>query len=257
MPITSMNFLPRALQKAFARVSGPESLRSLLYVIPSNPASNSYWDDFQGSPTGTWPANANWMYPATVGTGTEVIGITAAANGTLTATTGGTSGNGAYQYLGLNWIANQGGIYYIARAKVNTITSAKLELGLTDSITNEGIVNAKATPTWTATDAVGWCFDTSHNGSMDFMSVKAGTTGANIAGFTMDTNYHIYEIVVGIAGQVEGFVDGQNVGGAVAGVTATVALGPEMGCTTRTATLRTGTWDYQGVVGPRGVSLTV
>src|SRR5438105_1604432 len=100
-------------------------------AVSGNPAMVAYWDDFLGSDASTWPASANWMYPATVGTGTEVIGITAGLGGTLTMTTGGTNGNGAYQMFGLNWRGTEG-VYGIWRVQLDAITTAKFEVGFTD-----------------------------------------------------------------------------------------------------------------------------
>lgn len=251
--------MPRNLARSFQRLSsdGTGNLSSILAAAMGNPAFNGYWDDFQGSDASTWPASANWMYPATVGTGTESITIVAAQNGTLRTQTGTNSGDGAYQYLGLNWVANSGGIYYIIRAKLSSAATNKFEVGLTDSLTNEGVVATEATPTFTATDGVVFVFDTSNDTHLHFISCKAGVVAANVdTGIVVDANFHVYEIYVGPNGSVEGYVDGQNIGGNAAGLTATAPLTPGFGDTTRTTSAKSLTVDYQGCWSPRGTSLT-
>ena len=244
----AIRFLPQRLDVAFSRMAFPEHLKALI-ALQGGPEHVAYWDDFVGSPTGTWPSNANWMYPATVGTGTEVIGITAGLGGTLTCTTGGTSGNGAYQHVGLNWRGTEG-IYYACRFKVDSAATVKFELGLTDSITNEGAINAKASPTFTATDAAVFCFDTVDDTNLTFMTVNAGAAGANTDMGTTPTltSYNIAEIRVQ-GGFASGYINGQYVGGGA--LTTTAPLTPYVGCTTRTGSTRTLTVDWQACVGPR------
>lgn len=247
------SYMPSNVRNAFKRMAsgaGADNLKTLI-ALQGNPAMVGYWDDFVGSPTGTWPANANWMYPATVGTGTESILITAGLGGTLTCTTGSNSGDGAYQTFGLNWRGTEG-VYGIWRVKLDNIATAKFECGFTDSLTNEGVVATKATPTWTATNGAVFCFDTVHNTSVDFMSVNGGVTGANAAGsglFTLvaDT-YATFEIRV-LGGFCAGYVNGQFVGGGA--ISATAPLTPFVGATTRTTATRRLTTDFQGAVGPR------
>ena len=243
-----VKFLPRRLDMAMSRLARSENIKDLL-VHTVNPAYTVWADDFVGSPTGTWPANANWMYPATVGTGTEVIGITAALGGTLTCTTGGTSGNGAYQYVGRNWRGTDG-IYFIARVKIDDITTSKFEVGLTDSITNEGAIATKATPTFTASDCAVFVRDTSDDTNLTFITAAGGTVGANAdATFTVASDtYMTLEIVVQ-GGFASGYVNGALVGSGA--VTATTTLTPGFGATTRAAATRTLTVDYGVCVGPK------
>ena len=246
--MAATRFLPRRLDTAFSRLAGPESLKSIL-ALGGGPEYVSYWDDFVGSPSGTWPDTANWSYPATVGTGTEVIGVTAARGGTLTCTTANTSGNGAYQYLGLNWRGTEG-IYYVCRAKIDNVATAKFEIGLSDSLTGEGVVATKATPTFTATDGAVFVFDTADDTNVTFITANAGVVGANVdSSFTVVNDTFFIVEIVAQGGFAAGYLNGQYVGGGA--ITATAALTPGVGATTRAAATRTLTVDYQGCIGPR------
>lgn len=246
------SWTPSNVRNAFKRMAsgaGADNLKTLI-ALAGNPAMVGYWDDFVGSPTGTWPANANWMYPATVGTGTEVIGITAGLGGTLTCTTGGTNGNGAYQTFGLNWRGTEG-VYYIARVKIDSIATAKWEAGLTDSLTAEGAIATKATPTFTATNCAVFAFDTSDDTNITFITANGGVVGANadsVVTLAADT-YVTLEIRV-LGGFAVGYVNGIQCGAGGA-ISATAPLTPYVGATTRATATRTLTCDFQGAVGPR------
>src|SRR3990167_10880645 len=165
MPAT--DFLPRRLYDAFSRAGfDSEPLRGLL-ALAGNPEYVSFWDDFLGTRGGTWPAST--PYAAVVGTGTPVIGITQAINGTMTLTTGANSGDSAGQALGLNW-SGDNGFYFIARVKLDTLASSKFEIGLTDAVGDDGAVTTKATPAFTATDCALFVRDTTEDGEGRFVS---------------------------------------------------------------------------------------
>ncbi len=164
MPAT--DFLPRRLYDSFTRSARfSDSLKSLI-ALQANPEFSALWDDFTGTRTGTWPAGT--PYSATVGTGTEVIGITQAVGGTLTLTTGGTSGNSAGQGFGLNWSGDRG-FYFISRCKLSRTTNVKFEIGMTDAVDDDGAVDVKATPTFTAADCAVAVYDTSDDTKVTFV----------------------------------------------------------------------------------------
>ena len=245
--MAAVRFLPRLLN-AHGKFAGPEHLRSLL-TLPGNPEYISFWDDFLGTGAGTWPASQHWSYPATIGTGTEVIAVvTAAIGGVLTMTTGGNSGDGAYQALGLHWRGTEG-IYFIARAKLTAATTAKFEIGLSDSITGEGVVATKATPTFTGTDGAVFVYDTVDDTNVTFITANGGVVGANVdkGGLTL-TDYHVFEVVVQ-GGFASGYIDGRYIGGGA--ISTTAPLTPLVGVTTRVAATRTLSVDYIGCIGPR------
>lgn len=245
-------FLPRNLDKAWRRLasgSSADNLKSLI-MFQNNPGYIAYWDDFIGQGAGTWPASQNWSYPATVGTGTEVIAVTTAATGgELRLTTGGTTDNSALQMVGLHWTGTLGW-YEIARAKMVSASSAKMEIGVIDALTRDQNINAKATPTFTSTDGACFIFDTSDDTNLTFITNNNGVVGANadVAGFVMDTSHHIYELV-GQGSQVSGYVDGIYAGGGA--ITAATALTPYACSVTRTGSAKTVAVDFLGMVGRR------
>ena len=252
MPQTVTKFFPRRLHTAFSRGSwaGSSGARALAAVISGNPAYVSYFDDFLGTGAGTWPASQNWSYPATVGTGTESISVsTAALGGALKVTSGATTDNSAVQHVGLHWRGTEG-VYGIWKVTMASVASVKLELGFSDSITNDCCIATKATPTFTATDCASFVFDTADDTNLTFITGNAGATGANAdATFTMDTNPHVYEILV-LGGQATGWVDGIFVGAGA--ITSTAPLSPYAATVTRTGSAKTNNFDYMGAFGPRG-----
>ena len=70
----AVDFLPRKLYNAFSKGGYlSEPLKGLI-ALQGNPEYVSFWDDHIGTRSGTWPAGT--PYAATVGTNTEVIGLT-------------------------------------------------------------------------------------------------------------------------------------------------------------------------------------
>ena len=258
MPAT--DFLPRRLYNAFDRMGLSSDPLKGLIALQDNPQYVSMFDHFWGTRSGTWPAGTN--YASTAGTGTEVIGLTQAINGTMTLTTGANASDSAGQGVGLNWSGDQG-FYFICRAKLNTITTAKIEIGMTDATNDDaGAVDVKATPTFTATDCAVMAFDTNDDTNMTFVS-NGGTTDGNsdAAGFTMAADtYFVVEIVGGgpttalgastTGDFVAGYINGQLVGGG--NINGASALTPWVHVTTRTTATRILTVDYWGCIGPVG-----
>ena len=239
------DFMPRRLDRSFERLAYPAALKSLL--LANNPAYCYFWDDFVGTRTGTWPAGT--PYAATVGNGTEVIGITQAVNGTMTLTTAGSSSNSAGQGLGLNWNGDQS-IYFIARYHISDITNSKYEIGLTDSVADDGAVNVKqASTTFTATDCAVFVRDTTENTTTAFVSNGGAADGDADSGLAdINSTFVIAEIVV--QGNVAvGYMNGVQIGsGNIEGGN---ALTPWAYCETLTGSTRTLTLDYWGIMGPR------
>lgn len=245
--MSSDNYLPRRIQDAWQRMAVPESVKAML-ALHGNPAYVSFWDDFVGDSAGTWPASANWGYPATVGTGTEVIAISAAVGGELTLTTAASANDSAGQGVGLHWNGDLN-CYFAARLKIDDITNSKFEIGLTDSVADDGAVATKATPTFTATDCALFVRDTTDDTNVTFVS-NGGTTDGNAdATFTIaNDTYFIVEVVV--SGNVaSGYINGQLVGsGNIEGGN---ALTPWAYCETLTTATRTLTLDWWLCIGPR------
>src|SRR3990167_3628956 len=199
--MADIDFLPRRLDRAFDRLAFPEAAKALFAMQQGNPAYVPFWDDFVGDTAGTWPADANWGYPATVGTGTQVLAPGALLGGALELTTGANADDSAGQALGLHWRGDNG-IYFIARAKIDDITSSKFELGMVAAITGDtGAVATKATPTFQATigaNCAVMVFDTADDTEVTFVS-NGGTTDGNADATFFDIandTYFILEIVV-------------------------------------------------------------
>ena len=249
----STDFLPRRLYNAFARGGfASEPLKGLL-ALHGNPEYVSFWDDFLGTRGGTWPAST--PYAAVVGTGVPVVGITQAINGTMTLTTGANANDSAGQGLGLNWSGDDG-FYFIARCKLDTITSAKFEIGMTDAVGDDGAVTTKATPAFTATDCGLFVFDTTEDGEVTFVS-NGGTTDANADATDFDIvadTYFVVEVVCKgptdtTGDNAAGYINGQLIG--TGNINGASPLTIWAYCLTRTTATRTFTVDYWGCVGPR------
>lgn len=245
--MADINYLPRKIQKAFSRSAVPESVKAML-VLHGNPEYVSYWDDFLGDSAGTWPASANWGYPATVGTGTEAIALTAAEGGVLDLTTSGSSGDTAGQGVGLHWLGDNG-VYYAARCKLDTITTAKFEIGLSDALNDDGAVLVKSVPSFTATDCAVFVFDTTDDTNVTFVTNGGSSDGNADATFTLvAATYFIVEIVIQ-NNTAAGYINGNLVGsGNIEGGS---LLSPWLYVETLAAATRTLSCDWQLCIGPR------
>lgn len=199
-------FVPRRLDKAFRRmaISGDDNLKSLL-AHAGNPYYQTIADDFVG-------AAVNGQWASATGTGTPARSIVSAAGKSqLKLATTTTSGDTIIQGAALQWDAKD--TYFIAVIQLDTIASSKIEVGLSDSVTNAGEVNVKATPTATGTNFAVFCRDTTDNVNFDFMTCNAGTVanqGTAAGTFAAATNYTV-EIRVQ-NGFVSGYVNGALVG---------------------------------------------
>src|SRR3990167_7760703 len=251
MPAT--DFLPRKLYNAFSRAGfGSEPIKGLLALL-GNPEYVAFWDDHLGTRSGTWPAGT--PYAATVGTGTEVIGLTQAVGGVMTLTTGSAGSDSAGQGLGLNW-SGDNGFYFIARLKISRITDSKFEIGMTDAVNDDGAVTTKATPAFTATDCALFVLDTTEDAAVTFVS-NGGTTDANAdwSGTLAADTYFVVEIVgrgpTDTTGDnVMGFINGQLVGsGNINGASRLTPWWYIEDLAQSAAT--TLTVDYWGCIGPR------
>jgi hypothetical protein len=219
-----------------------------MLVLHGNPAYVSYWDDFVGDSAGTWPASANWGYPATVGTGTEAIELTAADGGVLNVATSGSSGDSAGQGVGLHWKGDNG-VYFAARCKAPTITAFKFEIGLTDALDDDGAVNVKSVPSFTATDCAVFVFDTTENATVTFVSNGGAADGDADAAYTLVANtYFIVEVIVQ-DNMASGYIDGRLVGSG--GIEGGNLLTPWLYAEALSASARTLSCDWMLCIGPR------
>lgn len=248
MPAT--DFLPRKLYNAFSRAGFTSDPLKALMTLQNNPEYVVWFDDFMGDALDA-------RYAATVGTGTEVIGTTAAIGGNMTLTTGNAGSDSAGQGLGLHWNGDSG-FYFIARMKTSTrITNVKFEIGVTDALTDDGAVAVKATPTFTATDCALFVLDTTDDANVTFLS-NGGTTDANAdaSNFTLANDTFFVVEIVGrgatdtTGDNVAGYLNGQFVGsGNITGASPLTPWAYVEDLAQSAAT--TIAVDYWGIVGPR------
>ena len=250
-------FFPRRIDKAFTKIGGPEHLKSIL-ALTGNPEYFSWWDDFLGDSAGTWPASANWGYPATVGTGTEVITLEAALGGQLQLLTGANANDSAGQGVGLHWSGDTG-FYFAARVQLDTLASSKFEVGLAAAVAGDtGVVDVKATPTFRATigaNCAVFVRDTTEDTALTFVS-NGGTTDANAdwSGTFAAATWTLIEIVGSgptstTGDNVTGYVNGQRVGsGNINGAT---LISPFFYVETLTTATRALTVDWGLCIGKR------
>lgn len=251
MPISTNTYIPRQLETAFARAAiGDQSQKKLLAAMVGNPAYANWFDDYYGDTVGE-------LYPASIGTGTQVVGVAnTSRNGLLTLTTGANSDDSAGQVFGFHWRASDR-IYYHGRYSMDAITTANWQVGLTDSGGNAdtGPIVVKATPTFNATNAAMMCFDTNEDTNVTFITANGGVVGANVdatngAQLAAGTFFTVEIVVAG--GFASGYFNGAYVGGGA--ISASAALSPFAYSRTRTTATRTLSVDYQGIVSPRSLT---
>ena len=132
------------------------------------------FDDFVGD-----VLSVEWR-TADTGSGSSADAvISAGANGTIVMVTG-TADNG---YSALSRELNfQGQLNCVmaARIKVDDIAAVKMEIGFTDAHDDAGAVNTMATYATTATDWVGWVFDTDDTAYWQATGVETNTEATKI-----------------------------------------------------------------------------
>ena len=132
------------------------------------------FDDFLGD-----VLDVEWR-TADTGSGSSADAvISAGANGTIVMVTG-TADNG---YSALSRELNfQGQLNCVmaARIKVDDIAAVKMEIGFTDAHDDAGAVNTMATYSTTATDWVGWVFDTDDTAYWQATGVDTNTEATKI-----------------------------------------------------------------------------
>lgn len=191
------------------------------------------YDDFLGDVVAD-----QWAFAEGTDSGTSDGAIVAAVNGTFVLTPGdsaGTTAADAAQLTSgtLQWKANQGGLVMQVRAKLAEITSVCTFIGLTDTASLEVPIESAAsvdTITTTATDAVGFFFDTdmsTDNWWFAGVANNVDATHQNVGSAPVADTYATFRIEVDSSGAALGFYNGVPVGIRMSGaVTPTVALTP-------------------------------
>lgn len=208
----------------------------------------SQFDHFFGAAlAGQWVGVAENSGSAAIVAGVEggVVGLI----------TGTTSGNRAQLVSGRNLKTVSGSITFKARVKsVTAITTRALFIGLTDSVSQENPIEIGAgdVVTSTATDAVGFVFDTDATTDKWFVAgVKNDTdttlTAVNINGSQVAPVADVYDdygITVSPEGHAEFFLNGVFVARIDNCVTPTVLLTPVILIETRTSGAATAYADF-------------
>lgn len=151
-----------------------------------------YKDDFhgdkiRGSETGG-ATQASGIYEVNTGSDGDIRILANQTNGV--AEIRASDGSGAdNEYCGialpeLSWSGELNAVMAV-RIAIDVITTVKVEVGFTDVTTDNGAVNVKATPSFTASNCAVWILDTDDNGNWEGLGVQNGTAAtteeANIA----------------------------------------------------------------------------
>lgn len=166
--MSDINYLPRNWSRAMRRAAAAsDAVRNLLLL--ADPAYETVVEHFLGDALpGAWAAAKT--------NGTSAANTVASSRLTMTS---GTDDDGyAGQAFGLNWAGDRG-FYMESGQALNTLATSKIEVGVTDATGDAGAVDAKATPTATATDFCVLVRDTDDNTELDLISQKATGVAAN------------------------------------------------------------------------------
>jgi len=182
-------------------------------------------------------------YPAakTNGTSAAVTFTEHNANGYLDLISGTDNDGYAGQGMGLQFTGDRGVLAEFIIKLPAAITTMKFEVGLSDADDDSGAINAKTTPTFTATDCAVVCFDTDDDTNFAFISAKGGTGVAtqDITAF-VPTASATYRIAVRVEGDsVSAYINGTQVAGHANGIEGGTALTPWVFVQARTTSSRT------------------
>ena len=228
-----------------------------------SPTTYVQFDDFMGDTLNTFL----WHNP-TKGSdaGTADFAILQGVSGVIRGTTGAGAGatmavNGILIDGGLDWKANSGGLYFQTRLKMSSLATIALFAGFTDQVSTLEMpinMNAGVAITTTATDAVGFVFDTNATTATWKLLGVANDVDATLQEAVQSTTvltsaptaavYDTLRIEVSTAGVASFFLNGKQVGTKMTGaVTATVALTPCIATFVRAAISTTVDVDYIAV----------
>lgn len=271
------------LQSLHGRQAGIDSLGNMLargfragepgsgkqFDIDPNPHKAVLFEDFLGGGAvlGTTLALVGNAFRSRVGSDGACVNwtVTPAASGTVVGVVGNTTASmavsGVQLDAGLSWKANQGCLVFETRVHISKITNMAIFCGFTDQTgALEMPINSAAsanTLTTTATDAVGFMFDTSMTDDTWWLTGVANdvdATAQNTGIAPVASTYEILRVELSAAGIATFFRNGVSVGsGPLAGaVTATVALTPVIAAFNRTTSGNgTVTADYIYVAADR------
>lgn len=208
------------------------------------------WDDFLGD-----ALDARWSGVAGSDPQAVAPAIAAALNGVVRLVSGDAGGGDdavdvSVLTHGLNWQADQGGLFMETKVKVDDITTVALFAGFTDvagtaELPIEG--GASDTAAANATDACGIIFDTANDtDEWGAVGVKAGTeTAQTFAGSApVNGTFATLRVVVSATGTLTAYLNNDLIATIANAVTATVPLTPVLAVMSRTTATRTLDGDY-------------
>lgn len=201
-------------------------------ALPS-PSTVSLFDDFIGD-----AMDARWNIVEGTDSATSAESILAGGIGGVLRLTTGDAGTGLAADMiqltqALQWQASNGGLVFQTRVKLSAITTCYAFLGFTDLVTLEAPIESAAsadTITTTASDAVGFFFDTRMTTDNWWVAGVAGNTDAthqNIGYAPVADTYETFRIEVSTTGVATFYRNGVQVGTAMTGaLTAATDLTP-------------------------------
>lgn len=175
-----------------------------------------------------WGDALDVRYPAAKTNGTSAaVTFTEHNEGGYLELVSGTDDDGyAGQGMGMQWTGTRGVLAEFIVRTPATITTMKIEVGLSDADDDAGGVLLKATPTHTATDYAVFVVDTDDDVNIGFVSYN-GTTGVatqDIEALAASTTYRFAVRVEGTS--VTAFINSRQVAGGTHVVTAATKLTP-------------------------------
>lgn len=201
-------------------------------ALPS-PSKVALFDDFIGD-----AMDARWNIVEGTDSATSAESILAGGIGGVLRLTTGDAGTGLAADTiqltqALQWQASNGGLCFEARVKLSAITTCWAFLGFTDLVTLEAPIESAAsadTFTTTATDAVGFMFDTRMTTDSWWLTGVANDVDAtmqNSAYAPVAATYETLRVEVSTAGVATFYRNGKQVGTAMSGaITAATDLTP-------------------------------
>lgn len=170
--MSDINRLPARYKDSFRRfASASDAVLNMATLL--RPDYHTVYTHFLGD-----ALPGEWNTAATNGTSAAVT----VASSRLTMTSGTNDDGYAGQAFGLHWKGDQG-MYFTSEQQLNTLTTSKIEVGITDAIADAGAVATKATPTGTADDFIVLVRDTDDNTDLDLISeLDNGGPAANAEG---------------------------------------------------------------------------
>ena len=128
--------------------------------------------------------------------------------------------------MGLQYTGDRGVLGEFLIRTPAAVTTMKIEVGFSDADDDAGAINAKATPTFTATDCAVFVVDTDDDANIAFISAKAGTAVAtqDIQAIAASTTYRFAVRIEGDS--VSAYINGSQVAGHADGIEGGNALTP-------------------------------